>query len=616
MQQLTINVSDHGVKPDSDAVATSDALQNILNMAPEGSRIVFPTAHYNLKSAKTNKSFDIDFQYSTITASPDPLGSTSVIQFESDLGVAYPIQTAATYVAQISLESEGDALNFYSGDWIVIRDRKVVRGWDQDLGGTKSGSYDERLEVNRVSSVSGGTIILEKPIEWLYSGPDSATVRKIINPVTNASIRNVKKIQEIDPGSPRVGSTVVGPHLFSFFYCISPVTKNIHAEGWQLHVIQFSKCVAYYAGNVTGRNPFRPELGGHGYVVQSERSIGGVVDRASGWRTRHLVDHTQDYDCVSKNCKAYSPRVAQFACHGQGSKRIKSIDDTVYFTGSSANAVGWSMGNPAFNADYGFTIVRPIAYASGGISCVVTYANSEDLLVIDPLFVVTKQTSGAFIAVDITSGAKNTKLRGGMIDLSNATGSPSDRCVRTFEKTSGSDTVGIAPVNLSITDLDIKTPLASGSFGISAANLTGSLKVKGMNIVGSSSVSNGFDVAATTSLRVFEFEGNTFDGVFQRGLRTLAVPSQVYRVLNNRYLGNYTNDAKLLQASPLLVQGYDDTPFLAYPVSQLPAGRAGMFAYAANGRKAGELAGAGTGVPVFHDGTAWKAFDTGATVSS
>jgi hypothetical protein len=39
-------------------------------------------------------------------------------------------------------------------------------------------------------------------------------------------------------------------------------------------------------------------------------------------------------------------------------------------------------------------------------------------------------------------------------------------------------------------------------------------------------------------------------------------------------------------------------------------------AFASNGRKNGEGAAAGTGVLVFHDGTAWRACDTGATVAA
>lgn len=53
-----------------------------------------------------------------------------------------------------------------------------------------------------------------------------------------------------------------------------------------------------------------------------------------------------------------------------------------------------------------------------------------------------------------------------------------------------------------------------------------------------------------------------------------------------------------------------------YTVATLPAGAAGRIAFATNGRKNGEGAGLGTGVLCFHDGTAWRACDTGATAAA
>jgi hypothetical protein len=54
----------------------------------------------------------------------------------------------------------------------------------------------------------------------------------------------------------------------------------------------------------------------------------------------------------------------------------------------------------------------------------------------------------------------------------------------------------------------------------------------------------------------------------------------------------------------------------SFTVAGLPAGTAGETCFASNGRKNGEGAAAGTGVLVFHDGTAWRACDTGATVAA
>lgn len=54
----------------------------------------------------------------------------------------------------------------------------------------------------------------------------------------------------------------------------------------------------------------------------------------------------------------------------------------------------------------------------------------------------------------------------------------------------------------------------------------------------------------------------------------------------------------------------------SYTVAALPVTGSARIAYASNGRKNGEGATAGTGVLVFRDGTAWRACDTGATVTA
>ena len=52
-----------------------------------------------------------------------------------------------------------------------------------------------------------------------------------------------------------------------------------------------------------------------------------------------------------------------------------------------------------------------------------------------------------------------------------------------------------------------------------------------------------------------------------------------------------------------------------YVIASLPVGSSGNTAFASNGRKNGETEGNGSGVMVFHDGSGWRAVDTGAEVS-
>jgi hypothetical protein len=53
-----------------------------------------------------------------------------------------------------------------------------------------------------------------------------------------------------------------------------------------------------------------------------------------------------------------------------------------------------------------------------------------------------------------------------------------------------------------------------------------------------------------------------------------------------------------------------------YTVAALPTGAAGMVAYASNGRKIGEGAGAGTGVPCYFSNSNWRRYSDDSTVAA
>jgi hypothetical protein len=54
----------------------------------------------------------------------------------------------------------------------------------------------------------------------------------------------------------------------------------------------------------------------------------------------------------------------------------------------------------------------------------------------------------------------------------------------------------------------------------------------------------------------------------------------------------------------------------AYTVAGLPTGSEGMIAFATDGRKTGEGAGSGTGVPCYWSGGSWRVYSTDAAVSA
>jgi len=91
---------------------------------------------------------------------------------------------------------------------------------------------------------------------------------------------------------------------------------------------------------------------------------------------------------------------------------------------------------------------------------------------------------------------------------------------------------------------------------------------------------------------------------------------------DNAVLRTDGTDTKKAQGSGVTINDSDQIAGVAtmtldsYTVGTLPTGAAGMIAYASDGRKNGEGGGAGTGVVVFHDGTAWRACDTGATAAA
>lgn len=84
--------------------------------------------------------------------------------------------------------------------------------------------------------------------------------------------------------------------------------------------------------------------------------------------------------------------------------------------------------------------------------------------------------------------------------------------------------------------------------------------------------------------------------------------SRLWDTLCSAIEASVASDGTVPMAAPLTIK--------SYTVALLPAVGVAKLAYATNGRKNGEGAGAGTGVLVFSDATNWRACDTGATVAA
>lgn len=132
-------------------------------------------------------------------------------------------------------------------------------------------------------------------------------------------------------------------------------------------------------------------------------------------------------------------------------------------------------------------------------------------------------------------------------------------------------------------------------------------KSRGASGAGSAVVANDF-------LGTFLFKGHDSSGTAQNSSSLTAKVTSVAagNVKSNIELATDMNGS--VRVWKFTSDGRFNMP--TFTVGTLPTGGAGDISFATNGRKNGEGAGAGTGVLVFHDGTAWRACDTGATVAA
>lgn len=113
-----------------------------------------------------------------------------------------------------------------------------------------------------------------------------------------------------------------------------------------------------------------------------------------------------------------------------------------------------------------------------------------------------------------------------------------------------------------------------------------------------------YKVGAVGTFAIFNLTGTVTD-------------SGTYKTCTIAYVsgnGTFANGDRL--GVLFYANGDGATNLTIYTVATLPAGTVGQMAYASNGRKNGEGAGLGTGVPVFKDTVAWRCVDTGATVAA
>lgn len=393
----------------------TERMQAAINACPNGGTVQLdPTKSYHFTRLVIEKSITIDANGAKITTKPtwaNQGAGAPCFWFKGARGAEASIletQPGASTVATTTPLVGA----LVKGDWVIIEDGKSVPSWN-GLGQT----YGGRGEVNRILSVNGNTLTLEKPLEWAYEAA-TATVSKM-TPLTNAAVINVGEIKEIDPGLVYSGSgRGQAPHIVHFQYCINPIVRRVQFKEWNVHCVNFNYCLNPVVEKCYAENPFRPLTGGHGYFTRFDRCTGGAAVDNTSSGVRHHVDWATSYDGRSNGNVAINNRFAAYMTHGCGSKRITSNSDTSLCTApGDTSSQGWAAGNSEFNSDYDiriidFTYVGPNTGIGAG-------SKTINVSVVNPTIRAGKR------GIDCSGGQDGMSIEGGSVEVTTAVGGTS-----------------------------------------------------------------------------------------------------------------------------------------------------------------------------------------------
>lgn len=403
----TYHVANHNVKGDWTGGVTGSgtndtaALQALINTVPEKSTIQFSADKtYRLDNLLITKTLTFDGNGASIVTSPLP-GNAPLFWFRGSIGSLVNINSATEGATTVTCTTAADAGGFAVGDYVIVRDLPTLLKFD----GAASGHTDGRSEINRVLSVDAGTgvVTLESGLEWSYSS--SPRIYRVTSMLDRPVVRGFASIVEVDAG---VWSGVLHegvPHLVHFTYCAAPRVEDIGASRWNMHVVNFYRCLRPQAERIAARDPLRPANGGHGYLARFDECRGGVVRNSVSHGARHTVNWVNSYDCVSQDNVAFNSVTAAYQTHGIFSKRAVSSGDA-----SHGGVNGWSFGNPQFRDDSDMLIERPHCISAG--TAIVARSRSQRLTVRDPDLHIAGTSRG----VHVCEGAGRVAITGGTLE--------------------------------------------------------------------------------------------------------------------------------------------------------------------------------------------------------
>ncbi len=517
------------------------ALQAQIDACPDFSRLLLPKGNWRFTNILSTKSIVLDFGGSSLVVDPTPVGVTTgnpAIWFKGALGAARAFTAMTVLSSSITLTTPGHAADFALGDYVLVKDSLRVDAWDDlnhdgvsDAGSSaNSFGYTGRAEVRRVESASTGTgvVTFEAATEWAYATAPTITR---MTPLIEPAVLNIGSIMEVDPGGIYASADIqLAPHLIKFDHCLRPRASNITASRFNLMVLNFENCVEPFAYDVAASDPYRPENGGHGYLLRFYRCNNGLAQRTFGDGVRHVVDHCQAYGCWSERGVAVNPANTAFAQHGLGEKRCGSLNDSVYGR-SDAYSTGWNAGNPAFSASYDAHIVHP-TFVGAGAAIVVGF-DSVRTMITDPAITATADAASPLRGVFVCSGAAGTKVSGGYIDMSQSTGLTSN-AILARNSLNLADTFSHPPIDLDVANIEIVPVKGDGATAVSTVsvvNLT-AFSIRRCRLPGVNSLS--YTVWVTAALASLIVEDNEFSGPHRYGIRVDTAPTTVYRVVGNK----------------------------------------------------------------------------------
>ncbi|MFJ6415001.1 hypothetical protein ACIQLG_19670 [Terribacillus saccharophilus] len=536
-------------KQESDLDDT-ERLQRAIDEAAEFSTVELdPKVQYTLRNVMTEKALNINLNGASITRIHTS-DNKPLFHFKGSIDDKTFLTADAAQGTFIITVPNASTL-YKVNDYVVVGDNKVVPSWDGN-----GYNYTGQSEISIITKITGDSVMLAKPTEFAYSITNGAYIQKISKLLKSPKVYGSGSITEVDPGVESASAEAGKGHIVQFEYAILPEASSLIIDGWQLHAINFYRCIHGLAHKNQASNPFRPQIGGHGYVVKYDNAWGGSASENVARFARHLVDWSRSYDGHSSRNFSYMPYGVSFYMHGLGSKRVQSEFDKVESVGSASE--GWAMGNPSFAADYNMKIVSPMYRGDG--TAIGQKTKSDSMLVIDTDIV----TSGKF-PITQTRGASNLKVVDGKIEGTHPTGLNYYGVLARANLDDGV-TGGINPKNTSI----IGTKFIGNI--VNYIDVEGSITVKDIvadvNIPTNGGSASPIRLSASIRPTDLTVEDNTVMGAHDRGIFATQSPTRIYSIQRNKVYGHRMTGIQLRAESNLIQRNNDvDSAFTPFGYS-------------------------------------------------